>query len=120
MIKGPDTHSFSELKGDTQGAEDVCLVLLFKFLCSEYLGIAQSNTIPLEGKARLKVSHEDLLFNGMAVPKTVAVKEDVTNNCSTLKASEEIPVKAFFSTEISASGQTRTDTGRPEILFKVW
>ena len=70
--------------GEAQGAENVAALLPFELPGAEYLGIAEPETMKLDREAGLKIANENLLINGVAVRKGVAVQKDISQDSPSL------------------------------------
>jgi len=62
---------------ETERAEDIRAVLFFEFPCAKYLSIAQSKTFILDGQACLKITHDELPINRVAVVKGIPIQKDI-------------------------------------------
>src|SRR4030042_179718 len=98
---------FSELTGNVQGPVYIGIILSLEFLCTVYLSIAHLKSVHLEGHARLEIAHKQFFVNGMAVPKSIAVKKDVTDDRTACQSRQKIVVSASFTAKIPGAGQTR-------------
>src|SRR5690606_5536305 len=88
-------------------------VLFAEFAAAQQVRVGDPRVFPeREGDAGLKIGHQRILVDTVAVLEGVAVEEDVARYHTPLDAGEEVPAEPVGRTEVVGAGERGTDARR--------
>ena len=93
------------------------IILRIKLLDPENMRIGQSRAAHHNSDAALDITYKRLFVDAVAIPESVAIKENIAEHAAPFRPKEHIPTQAITAHEIVRPRQAEANTGWALIIM---